>query len=68
MKPEDKAALTAGGATALVAGTLATLLANPVAWGAVIYGSYRMAKAARAHVRESCSKKSNGDHDDGLYI
>lgn len=68
MKPEDKAAIKAGGATALVVGTLATLMANPVAWGAVLYGSYRMAKIARDHVRESNAKKNRGDQDHGLWI
>jgi hypothetical protein len=68
MKPEDKAALKAGGATALVVGTLATLMANPVAWGAVLYGSYKMAKVARDHVRESQAKHKRKDTDHGLYI
>ena len=68
MKPEDKAAIKAGGATALVVGTLATFMANPVAWGAVLYGSYRMAKLARDHVRETKAKQNRGDKDHGLYI
>jgi multisubunit Na+/H+ antiporter MnhG subunit len=46
MQPEKKAAIKAGGTTALVAGAVALLLPSPVAWAAVIYGSYKMAKDA----------------------
>lgn len=46
MKPEEKAALKAGGTTALVAGAVAATLGNPVAWAAVLYGAYRMGKTA----------------------
>jgi len=67
MKPEDKAAITAGGATALVAGTIAACLTTPVAWAAVIYGSYRIGKAAREMARERSRDRSvPPDHD--LYI
>jgi hypothetical protein len=67
MKPEDKAALKAGGTTAVVAGALATCLANPVAWAAVLYGTYRIGKAAREIVRER-SKAKTVDQDFDLYI
>lgn len=46
MKPEEKAALKAGGTTALLAGAVAATIANPVAWAAVLYGAYRMGKTA----------------------
>jgi hypothetical protein len=46
MKPEEKAALKAAGATVLVAGAIVSVLGNPVAWGAALYGAYRMGKAA----------------------
>jgi len=67
MKPEDKAAITAGGATALVAGTIAACLTTPVAWAAVLYGTYRMSKAARAMARER-SKQGSVPTDHDLYI
>ena len=67
MKPEDKAAITAGGATALVAGTIAACMTTPVAWAAVLYGTYRIGKAARAMARERSKQRSvPPDHD--LYI
>jgi len=47
MKPEDKAALKAGAATALIVGTIAFCIPHPAAWGAVIFGSYKMGKQAR---------------------
>ncbi len=47
MKPEDKAALKVGAATAVVVGTIAFCVPNPAAWAAVIWGSYRMGKQAR---------------------
>jgi hypothetical protein len=52
MKPEDKAALKAAGITFLVAGAAAALIANPVAWGAAAFGSYRMGRLARKHTKE----------------
>jgi uncharacterized protein (DUF2062 family) len=52
MKPEEKAALKAGGATALVAGAIAATIANPVAWAAVLYGAYRMGKTAYRAAKE----------------
>ena len=67
MKPEDKAALKASGATALVAGTIATCLANTVAWAAVLYGSYRIGKATRDFVRDR-SKSKPVSQGDELYI
>jgi hypothetical protein len=36
MQPEEKAAIKAAGATALIAGAFAATIATPVAWAAVI--------------------------------
>ena len=47
MKPEDKAALTAGAQTALVKAAAAILIPTPLSWGAAIVATYRMAKRAR---------------------
>ena len=52
MKPEEKAALKVGSATALVAAAAALLIPSPAAWAAVIYGSYRMAKGAYQKAKE----------------
>jgi hypothetical protein len=51
MKPEDKAALKAGGATFLLGGLLATAVANPISWIAVAYGTYKISKVARQSVK-----------------
>jgi len=46
MQPEEKAAIKAAGATALIAGAFAATIATPVAWAAVMLGAYRMGKSA----------------------
>jgi len=51
MKPEDKAALKAGGTTFLLGGLLAAAVANPISWIAVAYGTYKISKAARQSVK-----------------
>ena len=47
MKPEEKAALKTGFTTAVIGGLFATAIANPIAWIAVAYGTYKIGKAAR---------------------
>jgi uncharacterized protein (DUF2062 family) len=66
MKPEDKAALTVGGATLLVGGLLAVVVANPISWAAVAYGTYRMGKAARQEVKSRATIIPSGEDD--LFI
>ena len=58
MKPEKKAALKAGGATALVTGAFALLLPSPAAWAAVLYGTYRMAKGAYQQSKEEQAQRN----------
>jgi hypothetical protein len=58
MKPEVKAALKAGGTTALIAGAAAAMIANPVCWGAALYGAYRMGKEA---YKDSKAKQAGND-------
>lgn len=65
MKPEEKAALTAGGATALVAGAVAATMATPVAWAAVLYGAYRMGKVAYKAAKD---QKVSPTRDTDLFI
>jgi hypothetical protein len=66
MKPEDKAALQAGGATFLVGGLLAAVVANPISWAAVLYGVYRIGKAARQEVKSRATIVPPGEDD--LFI
>jgi len=65
MKPEEKAALKAGGATVLIAGAVAATIANPVAWAAVIYGAYRMGKTAYQATKD---RQPCGPSDHDLFI
>jgi hypothetical protein len=51
MKPEDKAALKAGGTTFLLGSLVAAALAHPMSWIAVAYGTYKISKAARESVK-----------------
>ena len=66
MKPEDKAALKAGGATFLLGGLLAAAVANPISWIAVAYGTYKISKAARQSVNSSATIVS--PKEDNLFI
>jgi multisubunit Na+/H+ antiporter MnhG subunit len=65
MKREEKAAVKAAGATALLAGAVAATIANPVAWAAVIYGAYRMGKTA---YQASKDRQAAGIKEDDLFI
>jgi multisubunit Na+/H+ antiporter MnhG subunit len=56
MKPEEKAAIKTGSATAAVAGALAFCIGNPVCWAAVAYGAYRMGRLAYRHVKSQDQK------------
>ena len=47
MKPEDKAALKAGGTTFLLGSLVAATFAHPMSWIALAYGTYKIGKAAR---------------------
>jgi hypothetical protein len=52
MKPEEKAAITAAGTTALLAGAVAATIGTPVAWAAVMLGAYRMGKLAYSRTKQ----------------
>jgi hypothetical protein len=64
MKPENKAALKVGSATALIVGTIAFCVPNPAAWAAVIWGSYRMGKQARDREIERQAKRYRSTDQD----
>jgi len=65
MKPEEKAAIKAAGATAVLAGAVAATLGNPVAWAAVLYGAYRMGKTA---YQASKDRQVSRPRDEDLFI
>jgi hypothetical protein len=66
MRPENKAALKAGGATFLLGGLVAAAVANPISWIAVAYGTYKIGKAARESVRSRATIVS--PKEDDLFI
>lgn len=64
MRPEEKAAIKTGGATAAVAGAVAFCIGNPVCWAAVAYGAYRMGRLAYRHVKsQDQAPDSNAKQD-----
>jgi hypothetical protein len=67
MKPEYKAAVKAGGATAVVTSVFALALATPVAWAFVAYGAYRFGKAAYQKERSRAILREEGS-DPELFI
>lgn len=66
MKPEDKAALKAGGTTFLLGGLVAAAFAHPVSWMAVVYGTYKIGKAARQSAKSRATIASSKEDD--LFI
>lgn len=67
MKPEEKSALKTAGATAVVAGSIAAILGNPVCWAAVLYGTYRMGKAAYQKAKHDATLKERSQEDDSFW-
>lgn len=67
MKPEEKAAIKSAGATALIAGSVAAVLANPVCWAAVLYGTYRMGKAAYQHAKWNAKIQGEPQRDEDSW-
>lgn len=66
MKPEDKAALKAGGTTFLLGSLVAVAFANPMSWIAVAYGTYKIGKAARRSAQSRATIIPSGEKD--LFI
>jgi hypothetical protein len=66
MKPENKAALKAGGATFLLGSLVAAAFANPMSWIAVAYGTYKIGKAARQSAKSRATIVS--PKEDDLFI
>jgi len=66
MKPEEKAALKTGFTTAVIGGLFATAIANPIAWIAVAYGSYKMGKTAYQTVKKGGTVSSS--EEDNLFL
>jgi uncharacterized protein (DUF2062 family) len=67
MDNPEKAAVKEGLTTAVIGSVAATLLANPVCWAAVIYGTYRMGKAAYRRAKINAKIKANKALEDTSF-
>jgi hypothetical protein len=57
MKPEDKAAFTAGLTTGLVTGGIAAMLGTPAAMAIAIWGTYRITKGVYENTKYNSTPK-----------
>ena len=64
MDNAEKAAIKAGSATAILGSVAAALLANPVCWAAVLYGTYRVGKAAYRQAKYNAEAKARREDPD----
>jgi len=67
METAKKAAVKEGLTTAVIGGVAATILANPVCWAAVLYGTYRMGKAAYQRVKADAKLKNEKTLEDTSF-
>lgn len=64
MKPEEKSAIKTAGATFAASAVIASIIGNPVCWAAVLYGTYRMGKAAYKHAQASAKIKAQHNKEE----
>jgi uncharacterized protein (DUF2062 family) len=67
MSNPKKAAVKEGLTTAVIGSIAATLLANPVCWAAVLYGTYRMGKAAYRRAKADGTIKPKEAQEDTSF-
>ncbi len=68
MKPKEKAAIVTAGTFGLIGAGIVAVVGSPVAWGALAYATYRIAKSAYAKAPSSGKLKGQGDQDTDLFI
>jgi hypothetical protein len=68
MKPKEKAAIVTAGTFGLMGASVLAVVGNPVAWGALAYATYRIAKSAYQNAPASPKIKAKGDQDENLFI
>lgn len=68
MKPKEKAAIVTAGTFGVVGAGILAVVGNPVAWGALAYATYRIAKSAYAKAPSSPRLKGQEDQDTDLFI
>ena len=67
MNPKEKAAIVTAGTFGLVGAGILAVVGNPVAWGALAYATYRVAKSAYSNAQPSSNQKKEDPHKD-LFI
>ena len=68
MKSEEKAAIATAGTFGLIGAGVLAVVGNPVAWGALAYATYRIAKGAYANAKSYAKLKGQEDQDTDLFI
>lgn len=63
MKPEEKSVIKTAGVTFAASAVVASIIGNPVCWAAVLYGTYRMGKAAYKHAKANAKIKTQYEHE-----
>jgi len=67
MKPEEKSAIKTAAATFGASAVVASIIGNPVCWAAVLYGTYRMGKAAYKHAQANAKLKAEHEKEDTSF-
>jgi hypothetical protein len=68
MNPKEKAAIATAGTFGLVGAGILAVVGNPVAWAALGYATYRVAKSAYANASASPTAKKKEDSAPDLFI
>jgi len=68
MNPKEKAAIVTAGTFGVVGAGILAVVGNPVAWGALAYATYRIAKTAYAKAQTSSKLKVQEDRDTDLFL
>lgn len=68
MNPKEKAAIVTAGTFGAVGAGILAVVGNPVAWGALAYATYRIAKSAYAKAQPSTKLQKKEDQDTDLFI
>jgi len=66
MNPKEKAAIVTAGTFGLVGAGILAVVGNPVAWGALAYATYRVAKSAYSNAQLPNQKQEDPNKD--LFI
>lgn len=68
MNSKEKAAIVTAGTFGAVSAGILAVVGNPIAWGALAYATYRIAKSAYANAQPSTKLKKTEDQETDLFI